>query len=205
MQILDFACYIQSRTIEDFGLMFLIISGSCLIYLSLLVAGIVAVTALFSKGEAGESLVITASRAFLNVLYIPIIGILVVLMIAVLSNPTTAYLVVFVVLVAVSMAIHIYWLFSKSAVPLAAKVKGGLLVVPYVIASVFGAMSLVQAMLRYMISGSVEVGVQKLCAGIFLPLWAIACLFIPTAIVYWLGDEKSSQEMAREDQSKPVS
>jgi len=224
--------------------MFLIISGSCLIYLSLLAASIAAVAALFSKGGTGESLVITASRAFLNVLYVPTVMIVGVLMIAILfvgmikslgaidsksikmpilifcifvlaavgsvgpladyrPSPTTAYLLIFALLVAVSMAIHIYLLFSKK-VPLTAKVQESLLVIPYVILSVFSAMSLVQAMLLYIASGQVEVEVQKLCAGILSPLWAIACLFIPAAIIYWLGDLKSSQEMAGKE-SKPVS
>ena len=71
----------------------------------------------------------------------------------------------------------------------------GLLVFPYVILSIFSAMSLVLAMVLSIKTPVPEgEGLVKVCTGIASPLLAIACLFIPTAICALLDDRKPSSE-----------
>ena len=224
--------------------MFLVVAGSCVLYLSLLAAVIAAAVALFGDTATGESLTFTVSRAFLNALYIPTVLILMMLMLAVLAfvgikllgttggsaklvilciaifvfsvggsigpllayrpDPTTAYLIVFAALVAISLAFHAAMVFSDSTVSALEKVKRCVLLFPFVIVSVFSAMSLVLAMLRYVNPSTQAEGILKVCSGILMPLWAIASLFIPLVILY-LGldaSTKPAQETTAEAQTE---
>ena len=211
--------------------MFLIMGGSCLIYLSILAAGIAAVIAWFMNGGTGESFIIAFARTFFNFLYIPTLISLMIMVVAILAfaaiklfqtgstdsaksqilvfaifvfsvagsvgplldyrpDPTITYLIVFAVLVAISLAIHFFLLFSVSTLSLTKRAMYGLLVFPYVPISIFCAMSFVQAMLLYVSPSSQAEGIVKVCSGIVSPLWAIACLFIPTVILTLLTYQK---------------
>jgi hypothetical protein len=112
--------------------------------------------------------------------------------------PTVAYLIVFTVLVAISLAIHFFLLFSDSTFSLTKRAMSGLLVFPYVPISIFSAMSLVQAMLLYVSPSTEAEGIVKVCSGIVSPLWAIVCLFIPTVVLTLLKDQKPPEEKPAE-------
>ena len=121
-------------------------------------------------------------------------------------EPTTAYLIVFGLLTAPSLALHIYLVVKTNTPSPIEKVRNGLLVTPYVILSIFSAMSLVLAMVLSIKTPVPEgEGLVKVCTGIASPLLAIACLFIPTAILYLgLDDQRPSQETAGNEQSPPA-
>jgi hypothetical protein len=185
--------------------MFLIISGSCLIYLSLFAAVIAAVVAMFSNVGSEESLIIIASRAFFKLLYGPTFLFLMILMSAIIlfgvvklfgtigtvsvrtlilffavfvfpiggslvplgeyqPEPTLIYLVVFAVLSVISLTYHLYKVLSMRTALLKEKAKKCLLVFPYVILSIFSAMSLVLAMVQYFNPSIKAEVVLKVCS-----------------------------------------
>jgi hypothetical protein len=66
---------------------------------------------------------------------------------------------------------------------------------PYVILSVFSAMSLILAMVQSIKAPAPEgEGLLKVCTGIAMPLLALACLFIPLGIGVWLDSQRAPTE-----------
>ncbi len=122
-----------------------------------------------------------------------------------LPHPNTVYLVALGVLLAASLVFHLLGMLAvDNQVSLAVKVGDCLLVIPYVFASVFSTVTLFDAMLNYVAHAEVEIWIEKLCAGILSPLWAVACLFIPTGVLMVLGEGKPDRPWVPGKQPAPV-
>ena len=104
-------------------------------------------------------------------------------------EPTTAYLIVsLIVFLLLIVLTHLMISVSKLISQKERRART-LIVLPYLFLTDFFIVSLIFAMIHHIKYGVVEEGFQKLCTGILMPVFAIACLLIPVFVLMLLAED----------------
>ena len=101
---------------------------------------------------------------------------------------TTAYLIVFFAALLLLLAISIAGTYSNKAISPQEKRTRLLIVLPFAFLASYYIVSLIFAMIHHIKHGVVEDEIEKVFTGIFMPIFTIACLFIPIVVQIMLAE-----------------
>jgi lysylphosphatidylglycerol synthetase-like protein (DUF2156 family) len=116
-------------------------------------------------------------------------------------EPTTGYLVTFFIVFLLQLVFNTWAMYTVKVISQQEKQIRLLIVLPFVVLTSFFIVSLIFAMIQHIKYGVVEVGFEKICTGIIMPIFAIACLLIPIGVQVMLSDgdpENKKPEAASE-------
>jgi len=123
-------------------------------------------------------------------------------------EPTTGYLITSFIVFLLLLALNVFLNYSNVAVPKAERHLRLVILFPFVILTNFFIVSLIFAMIQYIKYGVVEEGFEKLCTGIIMPIFALACLLIPLGVGILLAEDdpdikkpEAATEPVKEDEN----
>lgn len=123
-------------------------------------------------------------------------------------EPTTGYLITSFIVFLLVLALITYFNYASKAVPQSERHIRFVILFPFVILTSFFMVSLIFAMIQHIKFGVVEVGFEKLCTGIIMPIFALVCLLIPLGVGALLAEDdpdikkpEASTEPATEDEN----
>ncbi|MGI6744018.1 MAG: hypothetical protein ACOX4O_10215 [Eubacteriales bacterium] len=102
--------------------------------------------------------------------------------------PTTGYIIVFFAILSLLFVFSIVMTYSGNAISTKEKRTRLLIVLPFAFLASFYIVSLIFAMIHHFKYVVEELELEDIFTGIFMPIFAIACLFIPIVIPIMLAE-----------------
>jgi len=122
-------------------------------------------------------------------------------------DPTIGYLVTFFIVFLLQLVFIIWATYTIKVISKQEKRTRLLIGLPFVFLATFFIVSLIFAMIHHIKFGVVEVGFEKICTGIIMPVFAIACLLIPVGVEVLLAEgdpeikkPETAAEQAQQDE-----